>query len=530
MKRLVLLVFAAALSAPAQASPLSRLAKKLRKGLDGVEAPKVAVLSFPYHDGKVSSGSSLVQEKLTTHLVEDGEVTLVERKLLEKVLGEMELGTTGVLDPKTTLEIGKVLGVSAIVTGTLNDLSKKKTEVNARLIDAKTGAILAAKLTSIKRTWDDEPVTPAGPVVRPPDEPGKPKPGFAGESVVQLAILLDTSNSMDGLINQARAQLWKIVNELASAEKDGASPKVEVALYEYGNSTLPRGENWLRQVLPLTSDLDKVSEALFGLSTNGGEEYAGAAIRDAVNTLQWRKELDVYKTIFIAGNEPFTQGPVDFREAIAAAKAKGVVVNTVFCGRRQQGEATQWKAGADLGGGEYLNIDQTAQVAAIVAPQDDEIQRLGAQLNQTYVGYGSGGRAKAERRAELGGKAKGLSAPAAASYLLNRAMFQSKAQYAEEAAADDAASRLADGKEVEADKLPKEYREMDKDEREKALKAKLEERQRIQKRIQELSEQRRKYVADERKKRTAGGPATLDEAILKAVRSQAASKDYRFKD
>ena len=45
--------------------------------------------------------------------------------------------------------------------------------------------------------------------------PAKQKP------IVQIAILLDTSNSMDGLIGQAKTQLWKIVNEFAKAQRDG---------------------------------------------------------------------------------------------------------------------------------------------------------------------------------------------------------------------------------------------------------------------------------------------------------------------
>jgi len=84
-------------------------------------------------------------------------------------------------------------------------------------------------------------------------------------------------------------------------------------------------------------------------------------VRDAARGLQWDKHADVYKAIFIAGNEPFTQGPVDFREAVAEAAAKGIVINTIFCGGRQQGVAMQWKAGADAGGGDYAHIDQAAQ-------------------------------------------------------------------------------------------------------------------------------------------------------------------------
>src|SRR5687768_5668131 len=85
----------------------------------------------------------------------------------------------------------------------------------------------------------------------------------ADKPLIQVAILLDTSNSMDGLINQARTQLWTIVNEFARARQGGQAPVLQVALYEYGNDGLPGGEGHIRQVLPLTDDLDAVSEKLF---------------------------------------------------------------------------------------------------------------------------------------------------------------------------------------------------------------------------------------------------------------------------
>ena len=48
--------------------------------------------------------------------------------------------------------------------------------------------------------------------------------------LVQIAILLDTSNSMDGLIEQAKSQLWKISNEFIKARQDGVAPEVQIAL------------------------------------------------------------------------------------------------------------------------------------------------------------------------------------------------------------------------------------------------------------------------------------------------------------
>ncbi len=90
---------------------------------------------------------------------------------------------------------------------------------------------------------------------------------------IQMAILLDTSGSMSGLINQARTQLWRIVNEFATAERDGKSPYFEVALYEYGHAPLGAKGGFIRNIVPLSDDLDKVSEELFKLTTHGGDEY-----------------------------------------------------------------------------------------------------------------------------------------------------------------------------------------------------------------------------------------------------------------
>src|ERR1043166_5499445 len=71
-------------------------------------------------------------------------------------------------------------------------------------------------------------------------------PTAAKKPVIQVAILLDTSNSMDGLIDQARTQLWRVVNEFATAKKNGIAPDLYVALYEYGNSGLSAEKGYIR--------------------------------------------------------------------------------------------------------------------------------------------------------------------------------------------------------------------------------------------------------------------------------------------
>ena len=137
-------------------------------------------------------------------------------------------------------------------------------------------------------------------------EAAKKKPFKGKRPSVDVAILLDTSNSMDGLISQAKSQLWNIVQQFADAKKNGQTPTLRVSVFEYGNSRLPASEDYIRQVVKLTDDMDKVSEALFALKTSGGDEYCGSVIKEAIKRLDWSSEPNAYKAIFIAGNERFT--------------------------------------------------------------------------------------------------------------------------------------------------------------------------------------------------------------------------------
>jgi hypothetical protein len=341
--------------------------------------------------------------------------------------------------------------------------------------------------------------------------------------LIQAAILLDTSNSMDGLINQTKAQLWKIVNELALARKNGKTPQLQIALYEYGNSGIPQGDGYIRQVVGLTGDLDRISEELFRLRTNGGDEYCGQVIERAVQELQWSQNKDTLKIIFIAGNEPFTQGSHDFKKACRDAVGKGVIVNTIFCGNREEGIRTQWKDGADLADGQYANIDQNEKIAHVSAPQDDEINRLGKALNETYVAYGVKGKEAKEMQAKQDANAQSMAAPVMA----ERSVAKASAQYSNsgwdlvDASAHDPS--LLD--KVEKEQLPQEMRDMNTPERKKLIAEKADRRQEIQGRINTLNKERQKFLTEQERK--TGGD-TLDKAMLGAIRKQAQDKNYMF--
>lgn len=344
-----------------------------------------------------------------------------------------------------------------------------------------------------------------------------------GAGKIQVALLLDTSNSMDGLIDQAKAQLWKMVNKLAGAKKNDQNAQLEIALFEYGNNGLNAETGYIRLVQPLGGDLDGLSEKLFELRTNGGEEYCGWAIKSAQDLLPWSQDAGM-KIIIIAGNEPFNQGPVNFRRSCATALEKGIIINTIHCGDYQSGEKTFWKEGATIGNGKYLNIDTDQKVVQIATPYDAEILRLNERLNNTYLGYGSLGVARKERQVVQDQNA----AEYGSANVAQRAAAKSKASYSN---ADwdvvDAAKNDKDfAKKVPAEDLPAQLRGKPAPEIEKEIARLSAERESIRKELAELEVKMQSYVEAEQKKGAL--TQTLDNVLIEAIVEQGQAHGFVF--
>jgi len=141
---------------------------------------RIAIIDFEY--GTVRSGvaglfgtdvdvGKGICDLLVKHLVRDGSYTLIERRALDKILAEQNFSTSDRANPATAAKIGKILGLDAIVVGSitqfgnetketkvggvggaiggfgLGGFGKKKSKaivsIDARLIDVDTGEILA---------------------------------------------------------------------------------------------------------------------------------------------------------------------------------------------------------------------------------------------------------------------------------------------------------------------------------------------------------------------------------------------------
>ena len=345
------------------------------------------------------------------------------------------------------------------------------------------------------------------------------------QDTVQIALVLDTSGSMDGLINQARSHLWKMVDDMGKMTRvvNGKTRgvKVELALYEYGNDTIDAKVGHIRQVLPLTEDLDSVSEKLHGLFTNGGSEYAGQAIETAVKSLQWSSDPDAMKFIFVAGNEGFDQGPITAEVAMAAAATKDINVQLIYCGVKDG----TWDAAAKLAKSDLMTIDQNHVAQHIAAPQDDEILRLGQELNNTYMAFGAEGRVASQRQA----RADASSAKMSKKVAIERATLKSKKAY------KNAKWDLVDAVEtdpnalakVKDEQLPEVMRGKTLAEKQAMLAANSAKRAEIKAKIAKLEADRSSFVQAEQAKTGADTTQSLETELYKSTKKAAAKKGYK---
>ena len=345
----------------------------------------------------------------------------------------------------------------------------------------------------------------------------------APKSTVKVALLLDTSNSMDGLIDQAKAQLWEIINELSYAKCDDEHPDLKIALYEYGNDRLEASDGYITQVLDFSDDLDEISEKLFSLTTNGGSEYCGKVIQTSLNDLQWGNNNKDLKLIFIAGNEPFTQGRLSYKDAATNANEKDVTVNTIFCGDYENGISGKWQHGAQLTGGDYMTIDHNKAIVHIKTPYDEIIIKLNNKLNKTYVRYGKQGYVKYQNQAMQDSNAVEV----AEEVIVKRTVSKSSRAYKNTTWDLVDAEKEEDFEYGDLDKktLPAELQNKSTKEIKAYVKMKSEEREAIQKEIQEVNKKRTAYITQKKKE---SKNETLDSAMIKAIKKQAENKNYTW--
>jgi hypothetical protein len=338
---------------------------------------------------------------------------------------------------------------------------------------------------------------------------------------LDLVIALDVSGSMEGLIDSAKQRLWDVTNELAQARP---VPNLRVAILSYGRPSHGEQAGYVRVDLPFTADLDAVNATLFAFQTDGGDEYVARAIQTSLDKLQWSQDSDALRVMFVAGNESAEQDPrMTIDAAAAAAARRGIVVNAIYCGSDNDGDAPGWRRVATSTNGLYASIDQqAAAVANVATPFDEKLAALNVELNATYVAFGADG-ARGRANQLLQDSNAGAMSPAAAA---SRTVAKASELYRSEWDVVDAVhsgKALAD---IPVAELPAEMQALEPAEREAFVREKGERRENLQRQVGELAAERSRYI--EQQRRQGEGDNGLDAAILEGIREVAATKGFEF--
>ncbi len=364
-----------------------------------------------------------------------------------------------------------------------------------------------------------KPVSPARPPVNAQ---------FGERPVVEVVFALDTTGSMSGLIQAAKEKIWSIATTMAQAQP---APEIRIGLVAYRD----RGDEYVTKVVGLSSDLDTVYAALMDFHAAGGgdgPESVNRALYDAVHAIGWSQNPTAYRVVFLVGDAPPHMDYADeprYPDILKTAQQKNIVINTIQCGN--EGYTTgPWQHIAQLGQGNYFQVEQAGSAVAIATPYDAKLAELSAKLDDTRLYYGSEEeKAKAELKKEATEK---LHSKSSIESRARRATFNASDSgevnlLGENELVADVASGRVDLSAIDKDQLPEPLVSLPQEEQRQVIQQKAQERETLLGQIKSLSEQRTVFL---RKKveETGGAEQSLDEQIYSTVREQGEKKGLRY--
>jgi TolB-like protein len=127
---------------------ISELSQQIANKMSARQKTTIAVVEFTDLQGNITDFGRYLAEELITRLYDNEKFKVIERQQLNRVIAEQKLSLSGVIDPASAKQLGKILGVDAIVSGSTTNLAQSL-KVNARLISTETGEIFAVASTEI---------------------------------------------------------------------------------------------------------------------------------------------------------------------------------------------------------------------------------------------------------------------------------------------------------------------------------------------------------------------------------------------
>jgi len=394
----------------------------------------------------------------------------------------------------------------------------------ARLLALFAGSTISCGLASaqVAEPLVQPAIAPIGADPAAPDNAG-------AESVIDVVFVLDTTGSMSGLIEGAKQKIWSIANTVATAQP---RPIIRMGLVGYRD----RGDAYITKLTPLTDDLDAVYADLMKFEAGGGgdgPESVNQALAEAVAAQPWAEDANALRIIYLVGDAPphmDYEQDTRYAETCSTAASKGIIINTIQCGTWVE-TTPIWQEIARLAEGQYFAIQQDGGVTVVATPFDEELASLGANLAATACGWGdesaqSRAMMKADAAMEIAAGAPVAAQAARASYF-STATGKSSA-LGEQELVDDVRSGRVKLEEIEKEQLPEQFRGLTLAQQQAKIDEIAAEREKIHRRITELSQLREEYLKAELAKLGAEAKDGFDAKVTDCLREQAERKGIRY--
>ena len=345
---------------------------------------------------------------------------------------------------------------------------------------------------------------------------------------IEVVFALDTTSSMSGMIEAAKEKIWSIASSMAQAQP---TPVIKMGLVAYRD----RGDDYVTKVIDLSEDLDSMYATLMGFRAIGGgdgPESVNQALYDAVNRISWSQSQDSYKVVFLVGDAPphmDYKNDVKYPVTLAQAKNKGIVVNSIQAG--SSGSTTsEWQKIAQLGTGEFFQVNETGNAVAVATPFDAKIASLSAELDGTRLYYGDA-ETKAKQKAKVDATAKVHRESSVTAQARRGAFNASKSGAAnflgESELVDDVVSGRKALEDIDKAELPAPMQAMKPADQQRLLTETHAKRRDLSSQIEALAGKRQNYIKQQLAAE-GGAEESLDEKIYDAVRSQAKAKGFDY--
>lgn len=346
----------------------------------------------------------------------------------------------------------------------------------------------------------------------PSERPGPlatPTETADGAHAIDVVFAVDTTGSMEQLIDGAKRTVWSIATHIRQTDPNA---NLRIGLVAYRDV----GEDYVTRPFALSGDLDAVYAELSTYEASGGgdaPEDVAAGLRDAL-AMRWR--AGAKKLIFVVGDAPPAprEDARPYDELAREAGTSGIIVNAVRCGGDPT-TAVAFQRIASLGGGELSTIAQDGGVHQVATPYDARMGELSASIDRTAVIAGD----DSTRAAYEGKMAAAAAAPEPAK--ADRASYyMKKAKGGADVRADgDLVGAYATGtlelEKVAPGALPQGLRGKSAPELKAELERRAAERAAAQKEMAELARKRDEYLAG---RKGAGGG--FDAAVKATVEKQ----------